>query len=439
MGRFLGNAEKFSDKQVAETLELLVTHGYKRGASDIHIEPHERFVLVRYRIDGALRGIHKLPRQALVTVMAELKKIAGLQVQETHMPQEGQYDVRIGDTDVTVRVSIMPVYGGEKAVLHLAVRMGQPESLEALGFWGAGLKTIQSVLASPHGLLVVSGPRHSGIHSTIFSVVQQLNSPMVSIATVELSTKHRLPGVTHTYLTASGMTVLDGLRAALKQDPNIIMLGDIPDGQTAELAVHAATTGHLVIAGMRADGAVAGVLRMRVTGVEPFMLVTALRASIGQRLVRALCPDCRERYAVSPEEHRSIRQNFGITTPASLKRIHELELQAAKSGLGDPRELSTTPAQITHLWRASSEGCETCHHTGFQGRTALVEVLAASEEVQKGLMNRDVTSVAALHKQALKDGFIPLALDGFIKVLRGQTTIKEVLHAAGTVSNGTLS
>jgi type II secretory ATPase GspE/PulE/Tfp pilus assembly ATPase PilB-like protein len=434
MSRLLGNAEKFSDKQVAETLQLLVTHGFKRGASDIHIEPHERFVLVRYRIDGSLRGMHKLPRQALGIVMAELKKQANLRVQETTTPQEGQYDVRIGETDVTVHVSIMPVYGGEKAVLHLSVRMDRPGALHELGFWGAGLKTLRAVMASPHGLVTVAAPRHNGIASTLFSFLDQLNSPMVSIATIELRTKHRLPGVSQTYLAASDMNVHEGLQAAMKQDPNIIMLGDMPDRGTAELAVHAATTGHLVIVGMHAGSAVAGALRMRVAGAEPFLLVTALRASIGQRLVRTLCPDCRQQYKLSQDEQKQLAEQFGITGPAAYKRIHDLERAAALAGFGELKQFGSNPAGITHLWRPDPDGCEACEHTGYEGRTAIVEVLSNTDQLHKALMGQSVDSVSVVQKAVLKDGFVPMALDGLVKALRGQTTTTEVLRAAGLSS-----
>jgi type IV pilus assembly protein PilB len=430
MGRLLGNTEKFSDKQVAETLQLLVSHGFKRGASDIHIEPHERFVLVRYRIDGALRGIHKLPRPALGVVMAELKKLANLHVQETHMPQEGQYDVRIDDTDVTVHLSVMPVYGGEKAVLHLSVRLGKPGALHQLGFWGAGLKTLQGVLASPHGLVTVAAPRHNGISSTLFSFLDQLNSPMVSIATIELRTKHRLPGVNQSYLATSGMSVHEGLQAAMKQDPNIIMLGDMPDRGTAELAVHAATTGHLVVVGLHADSAVAGALRMRVAGAEPFLLVSALRASIGQRLVRTLCPDCREQYRLTHDEQKQLAEQFGIAGPNAYKRIHELD-RAAAAGFGDLKQFGSSPTGITYLWRPDPEGCESCEHTGYSGRTAIVEVLSNTDQLHKALMGRDIDSVSAVQKAVLKDGFVPMAVDGLVKALRGKTTVTEVLRAAG--------
>jgi type IV pilus assembly protein PilB len=427
-GRLLGNAQKFTDKQVAETLQMLVAHGVQRGASDIHIEPHERFVLVRYRIDGALRGVHKLPRPALAVILAQLKTLADLRVEEASAPQEGTYSLTIDDRRVDVRVATMPVIGGEKAVLHLTMERGKPLDLEHLGFWGDGLSALHTVLTQPHGLVVVAAPRHGGRISTLFSLLASLNSPLVSIATVETHPKHRLPGVNQTYLN-SGMSMQAGLQAALKQDPNIVMAADLPDTATAELAVHAATTGHLLLAGIHADSAAAALLRLRTAGIEPFLLTTALRAAIGQRLVRTLCPDCRERYALSNEEQRELAKRFGISGAAAFKRVHELERTMSPAIFGDVKQLSSTPAAITHLWRASSTGCETCDRTGYAGRTAITEVLQSTPGLQKALLSRDVLSIADLQAAAVKDGFVPMALDGLVKALRGQTTIAEVLHA----------
>lgn len=426
-GRLLGNAQKFTDKQVAETLTMLVEHGLKRGASDIHIEPHERFVLVRYRIDGALCGVHKLPRTALATILAQLKTLADLNADEISTPQEGTYTVTVGDKRVDVRVATMPVIGGEKAVLHVSLERGKPLELERLGFWGAGLGTLQSVLAQPHGLVLVAAPRHHGSASTLFSLLSSLNSPLVSIATVETHPKHRLPGVNQTYLSG-GMNTREGLQAALKQDPNIIMLSDVPDTATAELAVHASTTGHFLLAGVHADGAVAALLRLRAAGLEPFLLVAALRAAIGQRLVRTLCPNCRERYALGTEEQRELAKRFGITA-AAFKRVHELERAASPAIFGDVKQLGSTPTAITHLWRASATGCETCDRSGYGGRTAIVEVLQNTDNLQKVLLGRETLSVPGLQAIAVKDGFVPMALDGLVKALRGQTTIGEILHA----------
>ncbi|HSW99973.1 MAG TPA: ATPase, T2SS/T4P/T4SS family [Patescibacteria group bacterium] len=433
-GRLLGKAQKnFSDKQVAETIIMLVAHGVTRGASDIHIEPHDRFVLVRYRIDGTLRGVHKLPRAALPKILVQLKTLADLNSEETKTPQEGTYSLTIDDKKIDLRLSTMPVIGGEKAVLHISLEQGKPQELAALGFWGADLTALQSSLTRPHGLILVAAPRHGGSTSTLFSLLHSLNSPLVNIATVETHPKHRLAGANQTYLHAS-MSTREGLQAALKQDPNIVMISNIPDSATAELAVHAATTGHLLLAGVHADGAVPALLRLRSAGIESFLLVTALHASIGQRLVRTLCPDCRERYALSNEERRELAKRFGITTASANKRIHELERAAAPAVFGDVKQLSSTPTGITHMWRANPAGCETCGHSGYNGRTAIVEVLQNTENLQKALLNPEMPSIAGLQAIAVKDGFIPMALDGLIKALRGQTTISEVLHAIAPVA-----
>lgn len=429
MERLLGSSAKYDNKKVAETLSLLVKHGLEGGASDIHIEPHDRFVLIRYRIAGNLRGVHKLPRETLAAIMSQVKKLANLDPQESNLPQNGIYESTVNGKDISIHVSTMPVYGGEKAVLHLAVHPGKPRALESLGFWGDGLRILQSVLTSPHGLVVVAGPKHSGVSSTLFALLNQLNSPLASVATVEMGVKHRLNGVSQTYTATNSMTIREGLQAALKQDPNIIMVSDMPDSVTAQLAVGAATHGHLIMVGMHADNAIAAALRMRSAKVEPFMLATALRASVGQRLVRQLCPSCKQRYSITEEEYKMICQTFGITTQTIQKRIHELELSAAKDGLGEPGTFSTTPTHITHLWKASPEGCEACSHTGFVDRTAIVEVMGNSEDIQKGIMDETVASVAALQKIAVKSGFIPMGLDGLIKALRGLTTVQEVLHS----------
>ncbi|HEU4984264.1 MAG TPA: ATPase, T2SS/T4P/T4SS family, partial [Nitrososphaera sp.] len=409
MGRLLGGAEKFTDKQVAETLAMLVDHGVKRGATDIHIEPHERFVLVRYRIDGALRGIHKLPRAALVTVMSQLKTLAGLNIQETRMPQEGEYSVEADGKQIGVHLATMPVYGGEKAVLHLSAERGDPVDLSALGFWGESLKTLKGVLAHPHGLIVVAGPRHSGLSSTLFSLLKDLNSPLASVATVETGAKHRLPGINQTYLSG-GMSMHEGLQAALKQDPNIIMLDDVPEGETAALAVRAATTGHLVLAGLHAEGSIAALLRLRHTGVEPFLLISGLRAGVGQRLVRQLCPDCRERYQISSEEREQLEESFGMSSPSARKRLHELEKSAAPSIFGDVKQLNSTPSQVTHLWRPAGGGCDSCDHSGYQGRTAIVEVLKNSDALHKALLSKEPLSAGTIQNMILKDGFVPMGL-----------------------------
>jgi type IV pilus assembly protein PilB len=207
------------------------------------------------------------------------------------------------------------------------------------------------------------------------------------------------------------------------------MISDTPDSHTAALAVQAATKGHLVLAGMHTSSSITAAARLHTGGSEPFLLVTALRAAVGQRLVRKLCPDCRVRVTLSDEQRKELEQSFGIATPAARKRVHELESALAPVIFGDVKQLSSTPQRITHLWGPGSAGCDTCEHSGYQGRTAITEILQSTPRVQKLLLSREIVPAAELQAAAVKDGFIPMALDGLVKALRGQTTIAEVLRS----------
>lgn len=429
LGRLLGNAEKLTAKQAGEALELLVQEAVKVSASDVHIEPHESKVIIRYRVDGGLRAAHELPLAALNNLMAEVKKQAELDSKETTTPQEGDYGLKVDGDEVEVRVATMPVYGGEKAVLHLSLQPGKPKSLEDLGLWGERLATVKSLLANPHGLVVVAGPRHSGLSTSLFSLIGQLNSPTQSVAAVETRPTYRLPGVSHTYIGKSGLSTLEGLQAALKQDPNVLLVDDVPDGPTAKEVVKAASGGHLVLVGLRADSSLAAALRLRGAGVEAFALAHVWRLGLGQRLVPQLCPDCKERYDLDSQEQGEIEAHFGLDASSRRRQLHELEQSAARAGLGAGQELNTSPSHITHLYRAHAEGCASCDHTGYQGRLAITEVLTSSDGLHKGLMSHEVFSASALQALLVKEGFVPLALDGLIKALRGYTTVADVLQA----------
>ncbi len=427
LGKLLGAADKFSDEQVLQTISLLVEHGVKHGATDIHIEPQSRFVLVRYRIDARLRAVHKLPTSALPSILRQVKSLAHLNESEEHAPQEGQYSALVGDQQFEILVSTLPVIGGEKVVLHIAHHLTRPPSLNMIGFWGPGLQALSSALARTHGLLIVSSPRRNGQTTTLHSMLQMLNTPIVSIATVESAIEYRVSGASQTRVRPQrGITFHEGLQAALNQDPNIILVSSVPDRQTANQVVQAAASGHVVLAGLHADSAAGALSHMYALSGEPFLLATAVQTVVGQRLVRRLCIHCRERYIPSQEQLSEIEKTFGISNPASHRHIHELEQRAASEGIDNNNHVNTTPSHITSLWRASDDGCENCDHTGYQGALAIVEVLQISDSLQKTLLGH--ASAAVLHKQALKEGFVPMGLDGLVKALRGQTTIPEILR-----------
>ena len=427
LGKLLASSDKFSDEQVAQTISLLVEHAVKRHASDIHIEPHDRFVQVRYRIDNVLRSIHKLPLAALPAVVKQLKEQADLKTGEDHLPQEGQYAALVGDEQFEIQVYTMPVIGGEKVVLHVSRRLSKPPTLQQLGFWGEGLHTLLQTLAATHGLIVVATPRRNGKTTTLHSMLQTIATPAVSVATVEEQIEFRLQGASQTAVSPRhGISAGSALQAVLNQDPNIVMIGTIPDRAVASAVVQAAVGGHLMLAGMHADDAVRAVVQLQVMHEEQFLLANALKAAVSQRLVRRLCPECRIFYAPDREEIRSTEKAFGVTTAAARLRVHQLEQTAIKEGIGDDSP-ATTSQGIVYLWRASDEGCAACNHTGYQGSMAVVEVLSTQDnEAESALLS--AATADKLRRAALKDGFIPMELDGLIKALRGQTTLTELLR-----------
>jgi type II secretory ATPase GspE/PulE/Tfp pilus assembly ATPase PilB-like protein len=429
LGRLLGNADKFSDEQVSQTIMLLIEHGVKHNATDIHIEPHERFVQVRYRIQNHLKAVHKLPLAALPAVVTQIKQSAHLRISEEHLPQEGQYQVLVGEDSFEIQVYTMPVIGGEKIVLHITRRLAQPPSPEELGFWGDNLHNLRIALTAPYGLAVVAAPRRNGKNTTMHSMLSLITTPAVSVATVEEEITYRIPGVSQTVARPHrGITFYEGLQAALKQDPNIVMVSNTPDKQTINTAIQAAIGGHHLITGINADNAIKALAHLAAAAEEDFLLAHATRVVVSQRLVRKLCARCRVAYTPSTEEISEIESTFGIASTVSRHKIHQLEKAAAAAQLGGHAEHHTTPTKIAKLWRASDTGCEACGNTGYRGTTGVNEVLdTTSTAIQNALIGG--ASARELRKIALKDGFIPMELDGLVKALRGQTTIAEILRA----------
>lgn len=427
LSRLLGNADKFTDAQITQTIDLLIASGVERGASDIHIEPHAEFVWVRYRIGGQLHGLHKLPLGALTSLLIRLKELAEVNP-AISVPQEGTFQAKIKGQPVAVRLAAMPVVGGEKVVLHLSAGTHAPTDLRQLGFWGVGLSGIESALARAFGLVIVASPKHSGRPATLYSLLELVHTPGVSVMTVEDPIEHRLNGVTQ---TSAGGSIANGLKAVLNQDPNIVMVSDLPDLPAAALAVQAGTNGHLIVAGMHAESAPHAIARLKHMGVEPFLLAASLKVAISQHTARKLCLKCRERYVPAPAQAAHLDKLFGMKSPAAKQRIHTLEQQAAHEGIGKGQPLSTTSGRITHLWRPGANGCDACHHSGYSGHTLLTEVIVSGSHLHDALMKSSAVSV--LHAAAVKDGFVPLGLDGLIKSLRGETTITEVLKATASL------
>ena len=420
--------EEFAeDSPIAQTVNLLLEYAIKSHASDIHIEPREEFVQVRYRIDGVLREVNKLPHNVLGALVSRIKILSNLKIDERRVPQDGRFKIKVSGKQYALRVSTLPIADGEKIVMRVLDESNQAISLDKLGYWGLSLATIKNAMAQPNGMILVTGPTGSGKSTSLFSVLSELNTPDVNISTIEDPVEYKIPGVNQTQTNAkAGMTFASGLRALLRQDPNIIMVGEIRDGETANLGVQAALTGHLVFSTLHTNNAATCLPRLLDMDIEPFLIASTVKAVIGQRLVRRLCQSCRQAYTPSQEELNYITQMFNIT-PESMPHLHELEEQAASESIGGDTPMGTTDATIVQLWKPSPEGCDECGHNGFKGRVGIYEVLGISVAIQK-MITANATS-NDIQAQAISEGMITMQMDGLIKSFRGVTTIEEILRA----------
>jgi type IV pilus assembly protein PilB len=422
------------DSPIAKTVSLIVEYGIKAGASDIHIEPRENFVVVRYRIDGLLREANKLPRKVLGALVSRIKILADLKIDEHRAPQDGRFKMSASGQTFALRVSTLPIIDGEKVVMRILNESSKPATLAELGFWGQGLTTLEQAIVQPHGMVLVTGPTGSGKSTTLFSVLSMLNTPNVNISTVEDPVEYRIQGVNQTQVNPlAGMTFEGGLRALLRQDPNVIMVGEMRDKQTADLGVQAALTGHLVFTTLHTNNAATCLPRLLDMGVEPFLIASTVRAVVGQRLVRRLCMECREVSKPDEVTLKQIQKTFVSADSGGMKRINELEKAALEAGIGKGGKakissdaLSSTETGITTLYKAHADGCASCNHTGYKGRVGIYEVMENSTAVQS-LIVGNVTS-EKLNTTAMEQGMINMQLDGFIKALRGQTSIEEILR-----------
>ena len=411
---------------IAQTVNLLLEYAIKSSASDIHIEPREEFVQVRYRIDGVLKEVNKLPRNVLGALVSRIKILSNLKIDERRVPQDGRFKIKVSGKQYALRVSTLPIADGEKVVMRILDESNQAITLEQLGYWGLSLTTVKEAMLQPNGMILVTGPTGSGKSTSLFSVLSELNTPDVNISTIEDPVEYKIPGVNQTQTNPkAGMTFASGLRALLRQDPNIIMVGEIRDTETANLGVQAALTGHLVFSTLHTNNAATCLPRLLDMGIDPFLIASTVKAVIGQRLVRRLCSQCRIQYTPDANELAVIEESFNITSD-KFAYIHTLDTQAAADHIGGDAPVATTETSITHLWKHSPEGCDDCRHTGFRGRIGVYEVLGMSNAIQK-LITANATS-SDIQNEAINEGMVTMQTDGFIKALRGATTVEEVLR-----------
>lgn len=425
------------DSPIAQTVNLIIDYGIKNRASDIHIEPRENSVIIRYRVDGVLQEANKLPRKLLGALVSRIKILANLKIDEHRAPQDGRFKISINNHVFALRVSTLPIVDGEKVVMRILDESSKAPSLEELGYWGDALTRVNDAIIQPHGMVLVTGPTGSGKSTSLFSVLNKLNSSTVNISTVEDPVEYRIVGVNQTQVNPlAGMTFANGLRALLRQDPNIIMVGEIRDGETADLAVQAALTGHLVFSTLHTNNAATCLPRLLDMGIEPFLIASTVRIVIGQRLVRRLCPDCREDYVPDDGVLDNIVTTFKLKEAGAFARVHELEGQAHKAGIGtkvtstvnkrSSAEMGTSDTKILKLWRAAEKGCNNCGHTGYKGRMGIYEVLPNNMAIQKMIVENSTSE--NIEAQAIQDGMVTMRMDGFIKALRGLTTVEEIMR-----------
>jgi len=417
------------DSPVAKTVSLIIEYAIKQNASDIHIEPREDHVSIRYRIDGQLKETNKLPKKINASLISRIKILSNLKIDERRAPQDGRFKVKLGSGQYALRVSTLPIIDGEKVVLRILNETTSASTLQALGYWGKNLEQLEHALTRPHGMILFTGPTGSGKSTSLFSILTRLNQPSVNISTVEDPVEYRIPGVNQVQVNPiANMTFANGLRALLRQDPNIIMVGEIRDAETAKLAVQAALTGHLVFSTLHTNNAATALPRLLDMGIEPFLISSTVRAIVAQRLVRRLVPESTEKYSPDDATTKRIYTAFNINTADDMKRIHELELQSINSvnalstGTNTDKEPSTTETAISKLYRLKSSD-----NTGaFRGRVGIYEVLGITPDMQKMIVS-NATS-AMIQDQAIKEGMVTMQTDGLIKALRGVTTLEEIMR-----------
>jgi type II secretion system protein E len=420
-------AEVAEDSPIAQTVNLLLEYAIRSNASDIHIEPREQFVQVRYRIDGVLKEVNRLPKNVLGALVSRIKILSNLKIDERRIPQDGRFKIKVAGKQYALRVSTLPIADGEKVVMRILDESNQAVTLEQLGYWGHSLAVINQALTEPNGMILVTGPTGSGKSTSLFSVLSMLNTPEVNISTIEDPVEYKIPGVNQTQTNSkAGMTFASGLRALLRQDPNIIMVGEIRDGETANLGVQAALTGHLVFSTLHTNNAATCLPRLLDMGIEPFLIASTVKAVVGQRLVRRLCMNCRQSYVPDQTEVAEIVRLFHLAPGQNFYYIHQLEAQAIVQKVGGETPWGTTDTTIAALWQPNPNGCDECNHTGFKGRVGIYEVLGTSREIQKMIIGGNTSN--EIQDQAVAEGMTTMLTDGLIKAIRGNTTVEEVLR-----------
>ncbi|MDD4818833.1 MAG: GspE/PulE family protein, partial [Candidatus Colwellbacteria bacterium] len=394
--------EAAADAPIVGIVDNIIAYAVSLRASDIHLEIFEDGILIRYRIDGILHEIMKIPKAVHPAIVARVKLLAGLKIDEHYKPQDGRLRYKIGPEILDIRISIMPTFNGEKVEMRLLTAAQRPLSFQEIGMLDDTIKVIEDNIKKSYGMIIVCGPTGSGKTTTLYSIINVLNRPEVNIVTVEDPIEYNIKYINQTQINpAAGVTFATGLRSLLRQDPNIVLVGEIRDGETASIAAQAALTGHLVMSSLHTNDAPTAIPRLMDMNIPPFLVSAVLNAIIAQRLVRKICLDCI--YSVKPEPE----------TVEALKR------QMAELGL----EEEFKPPKFIY----KGKGCPSCGGTGYRGRIGIFETLHISEEVRKEIVSEGF-SLDNMKKIARAQGMISMFEDGLRKVEKGLTTVEELLR-----------
>ena len=418
----VANAESPEDlEEIAQGLPIirivdtLIKHAIIQGASDIHIEPDEKEIRVRYRIDGILHETMTLPKQVKDGITARIKVLSNLKLDEHRVPQDGRFKIERDGTKMSFRVSILPIFDGEKIVMRLLDESSKGLSLESMGFSGKALETVHYEIRKPNGMILVTGPTGSGKTTTLYTVMDILNTSDVNISTVEDPVEYRMSRVNQTQIYPKvGLTFAAGLRALLRQDPDIIMVGEIRDKETMEMAIQAAMTGHLVLSTLHTNSAAGTLPRLLDMGAEPFLVASTTNVIIAQRLVRKICHDCAVEYKMTKKEIDVLKKNYDVD--AILEQIK-------KSGILKNQLKAKDGWEDIKLFKP--KGCEQCNE-GYHGRNGIYEVLEVNEKIRQMISQR--ASAHELELAARENGMLTMVEDGFLKCIQGITTLEEILR-----------
>lgn len=393
--------EIIKEAPIAKIVSTILEYAVTSRASDVHIEPQEDRVRVRYRIDGILYDKLSLPKNVQDAVVSRIKILSEMKIDEHRIPQDGRFNFKISDEEVDLRISVLPTAFGEKIVMRLLRKTGGIPSLDELGLNGSSLRNLETAMLRPHGIILVCGPTGSGKTTTLYSILEKLNTTRVNIMSLEDPIEYQLAGVNQVAVNpAVGLTFATGLRAFLRQDPNIILVGEIRDKETNELSLQAALTGHLVFSTLHTSNASGALPRLLDLGAENFLLASTINAIVGQRIVRRTCVNCKEEYVPLSQILDEIKKILGRLFPQT-----QTEIKLSKG-----------------------KGCDQCGKSGYLGRIGIFETLPVTPKITSLVLEN--ADSATLEKEAIQEGMITMKQDGYLKVLQGITTVEEVLRVA---------